>query len=205
QGTTSAQTFTWSDGTPTASAAASPNVLGTFGYFHGYSFTLPADTTTRVLHVYVGVRNFRGQIRAQLSDGSAADVVDSSLFSAATADGVYTIAYKAASAGQTLTVTWLVFPPDGDVTDSNARIYLKAATVQVVLPPTGVTNALAATALPTGRVKLTWTDQSTNETGYAVDRAPDVAGVPGTFAQIATTTNPALYYFDAATSPTTKY
>ena len=102
-------------------------------------------------------------------------------------------------------MTWLAFPPDGDVTDSTARVYLKAATVAPPPPPpVGVTNALTATALATGRVKLAWDEQSTGDVGYNVERAPDVAGVPGTFVQIGTTTNPNFTFFDGTTAPSTK-
>jgi fibronectin type 3 domain-containing protein len=206
QGTISTQTFTWSDGTPSAAAAATPNDLGTFGFFHGFTFTVPADTTPRVLRVYVGVRNFRGQLVARLSDGSAADAVNSSLFSTAGADtgGVYTIPYRAGSAGQTLSVTWQVLPPDGDVTDANARIYLKAAALQPAPPPpTGNITSLAASSLNSGRTNLSWTDQATNEIGYNIERAPDNAGTPGTFTNIGTTTG--LGFLDATTTPGTKY
>ena len=112
--TTSPTTFTWSDGTANATANASATALGTFAYGHGFSFTVPADTTPRVLRIYVGVTNVRGKLTARLSDGSAPDYVDQSLFNAAATDGVYTLSYSAASAGQTLTVSWVEIPPDGD-------------------------------------------------------------------------------------------
>ena len=38
--------------------------LATFSWGHGFTFTVPADTTTRVLRVYVGGSNMRGQIVA---------------------------------------------------------------------------------------------------------------------------------------------
>ena len=198
-------TFTWTGGTPVSDAFVTPNALATSGYGHGFSFTVPADTTPRLLRVYVGVQNVRGQLTARLSDGSAADFVDSSLFNAGTADTYYQLVYTAASAGQTLTVNWLEIPPNGD--QVGGRLSLKAATLQLVpTAPTGVTNALTATALPSGRTYLGWTDATTGEEGYLIERAPDVAGAPGTYAQLAQTFDPTiLNYLDLTTAPGTKY
>lgn len=190
-------TFTWSDGTPNATVNASGNELGTFAFGHGFTFTVPADTTQRALRVYVGVNNVRGQLTARLSDGSAPDYVDTSLFNATAADGVYTLAYSAASAGQTLLVSWVEFPPDGD--QVAGRLNLKAATLQ--LAPAGVptgTTTLAASSLNSGRNSLTW-NVVTNVFGYNIERAPDVGGVPGDFATLATLDSAKSSYFDKST------
>jgi hypothetical protein len=204
QTTTSPTTFSWTDGTPNASVTASPNVMHSFGYDHGFSFTVPADTNPRVLRIYVGVVNFRGQLIARLSDGSAADVIDSTLFNTGAADGVFTLTYKAGSPGQTLNVSWAVLPPDGDPTAAASRISLKAATLSIPPPPpTGVTSALAAQALPSGRTLLTWTDQSTGEAWYVVERAPDNAGAPGVFAQVGQAS--ALRFYDRTAVVGTRY
>jgi predicted phage tail protein len=48
------------------------------------------------------------------------------------------------------------------------------------IPPSALT---AITASGT-RINLAWTDNSTDEQGFRVERAPDVAGAPGTFALI---------------------
>jgi titin len=45
-------------------------------------------------------------------------------------------------------------------------------------------SALIATPASGTRINLVWTDNSADEQGFRVERAPDVAGVPGTFAQI---------------------
>jgi hypothetical protein len=56
------------------------------------------------LKVYVGAWRAQGKMVAHLSDGSAVDFVDTSLSnsSGVTTLGVYTLTYRAASAGQTL-------------------------------------------------------------------------------------------------------
>lgn len=50
-------------------------------------------------------------------------------------------------------------------------------------PPAGP-SALTATALASAVVQLNWTDNSANESGFRVERAPDDAGNPGTFAPV---------------------
>ena len=66
--------------------------------------TVPADTTARTLIVYAGGNNATSLLTAHLSDGSFPDyhvsVGQTGLYTKA-----YTITYRAASAGQTLTFT----------------------------------------------------------------------------------------------------
>ncbi len=99
--------FTWSDGAPTQSALDSTTGVYVFGQGSGFTFTVPADLTTHTLTIYVGVYGAHGSLTAHLSDQSAPDYTDDSLLnSSATTNGMYTITYRAASAGQTLTVTF---------------------------------------------------------------------------------------------------
>jgi hypothetical protein len=65
-----------------------------------------------------------------------------------------------------------------------ASAYSTAISATTFLGPRPPT-ALSATAASGTRIDLAWTDNSTDEQGFRVERAPDVGGVPGTFAQIA--------------------
>ncbi len=100
------RSVSWTDGTPTASDSAdhayiwANNAIGA-----GYSFTAPADTTSRTLYIYAGGNSSGGTLTAHLSDGSAADVVLTASGNAIYTN-LYTITYKAASAGQKLTITY---------------------------------------------------------------------------------------------------
>jgi hypothetical protein len=99
--------FTWTGGTPTASATNTRTGVLVRGLDNGFQITVPADTTSRTLTVYVGVQRTQGRLTARLSDQSAADYVDSTLVDAnGTANGRYTIVYRAAVPGQLLTVTF---------------------------------------------------------------------------------------------------
>jgi len=106
----------WTGGTPTAQAKDTHTGLWWNNVGTAQSFTAPADTTERVLKVYVaGIEGAGATLTAKLSDDSAPPYVSSTWNGnaafdwAAVPDGfsaVYTIRYHAASAGQKLTVQW---------------------------------------------------------------------------------------------------
>ena len=81
----------------------------------GFRVDVPADTTTRTVQVYVGGNASTGRMTAHLSDGSSPDYVDASLAAAGVFDGVYTIVYRAGSAGQTLQLSWVQLSGGGYV------------------------------------------------------------------------------------------
>jgi len=99
------RTITWSNGYPTATGA-SHEALSVSGFGNGFRFTAAADTTTRTLFIYVGLQHGTGTLTARLSDGSAADYVSAYSGWGTRDDGVYTLTYRAASSGQTLSVDW---------------------------------------------------------------------------------------------------
>ena len=59
--------------------------------------------------------------------------------------------------------------------------------------------------MSSSRIDLAWTDNSTNETGFKIERAPDSAGVPGTFAQIAAVGTGVTTYQNIGLTGNTKY
>jgi hypothetical protein len=100
--------------------AVTNSTTGVFvrGANNGFQIIVPANTTPRTLKLYVGAWHTRGRLVAHLSDGSAADYVDTSLSNTAspTSLAVYTLNYRAASNGQTLTVTFTNATDSGNVT-----------------------------------------------------------------------------------------
>ena len=103
---TDLRSVSWTDGTPPDIASSDTNDVFVYGLGNGFSFTAPADTTTRKLTVHVSGWNGAGTLTAHLSDGSAADYTNTAAGSAGQYDGNYTLTYTAGSPGQTLTVTW---------------------------------------------------------------------------------------------------
>ncbi|MCZ2078833.1 MAG: peptidoglycan DD-metalloendopeptidase family protein [Bryobacterales bacterium] len=113
--------YSWTGGTPTASITNTTTGIWVAGLNRGFRITAPADTTVRTLKVFVGIWNTQGKMVAQLSDNSAPNYTDTSLNSSGDMVGVYTFNYRAASAGQTLTITFT------QNTSSNGTITLQAA------------------------------------------------------------------------------
>jgi hypothetical protein len=114
----------WTDGTPTATAAANANGVYVAGAQSGFLITAPADTSSRILTVHVGGWNSGGTLTAYLSDGSAANFVSTTSAVNGQYDENYTLTYSAASAGQTLTVTWVMSSGTGNVTLNGAALSL---------------------------------------------------------------------------------
>ncbi len=101
--------FTWTNGTPDASETnEQKGFYNNGGSGDGFSFTVPAGTTAQNLNVYVGGYAAGGTLTATLSDGSAPVYTDSSQSNSGNSFySNYLLAFKAASAGQTLTVKWI--------------------------------------------------------------------------------------------------
>jgi len=145
--------LTWSDGTPTKNGTN--NGLGVFvsgngnnppSSGSGFQFKVPANTSTRELRVYVDASKARGRLTASLSDNSGPVYSDDSLSNqSATTAGVYTLYYRAASPGQTLTVDW-----ETSVDYGGGGVTLQAATLQEVtaIPPTATATPIPPTATP---------------------------------------------------------
>jgi len=126
--------YTWTDGWPhesvtntTTGVWAYQSVPNTTITGFGFQFTAPADTAERILQVYVGAYAARGKLQASLSDASATNYVDTSLFNSGNGPGaVYTLRYKADSAGQTLSVNWTL-SARGTPPSTTANVTLQAA------------------------------------------------------------------------------
>lgn len=70
--------------------------------------------------------------------------------------------------------------------------------------PAAPTNLVAA-AVSTSQIDLTWNDASSGETGFRIERAPDVNGSAGAYAQIASVSAGTEGFSDMGRSPGTRY
>jgi hypothetical protein len=113
--------YSWSDGTPNPSANTTTGLLESGSPGNGFQITVPADTSSRTLRLYVGAWYAQGKLVASLSDNSAPVYVDVSPNGIrGTTNVMYKIRYRAASAGQTLTLQYTLltsyYSPYGNVT-----------------------------------------------------------------------------------------
>lgn len=109
----------WTDGSPDATPTPNPEgyqvFCSTSSTGRGMSFTVPADTTTRTLLIYVWISFTtgglsEGKLTATLSDASAGPYVDTTVQQTnGTTNmlGQYTITYSAASGSQSLLIDWV--------------------------------------------------------------------------------------------------
>jgi hypothetical protein len=117
---TSVTTFAWSDGTPTASDNNNDGVYD-LGSSASFSITVPADTSTRTLRLYVGGNDVDNRLTVHLSDSSMPNAVFST--TGRSGNGSYVapleITFRAASAQQSLSLTWSALG-SGGLTSLNA-------------------------------------------------------------------------------------
>jgi hypothetical protein len=88
---------------------------------------------------------------------------------------------------------------DGKVDSNTATVSITVSAVNN--PPTAPSN-LSATAVSTTQINLSWQDNSSDETGFRIERK---TGASGTYTQIATTGTNVATYNDSGLSPSTTY
>jgi hypothetical protein len=182
------KTFSWSDGHPTSSASATPTGVAVSGAGNGFRFTVPASISPpRQLRVYVGVADgASGTLSATMSDGTA---TASQAISDTAADGqpsfvMATLNFASGTAGQTMQVDWV---------SGGGEIILKAA--EWVENATPAASTLSAVGTGHGKISVQWNDVG-NEASYVLERAPDVGGNPGAFADLVTLPANTVNYLD---------
>jgi len=132
--------YTWEDGAPVSGVTNSTTGVYCIQDFpwnpqapptgFGFQITAPADTNSRTLNLFVGAYAAVGKLQATLSDGGTG-YTDISLTNSANGPGaLYTLNYKANSAGQTLTIKWSLVARAGNDTNK-ANVTLQAASLSV--------------------------------------------------------------------------
>jgi len=128
-------TFAWSGGAPTASATAvtgglqhNQSVSGVSQVGWGYSFTVPAGTSVQRLTLWIHAHGGTGRLTASVS-GSSTPLDNTGVTGGENQPGVYTLDFAAATAGQTLTVSYVldhVGPASSAANYNNVAIYAAA-------------------------------------------------------------------------------
>ncbi len=156
--------MSWTDGTATPASSNNMNGIYIVGAGQGFSFTAPADTTARTLAAHVGGWNSGGTLTAHLSDGSAPDFVDVTTAATGQYDRNYTLSYQAGSAGQTLTVSWVM---SSGLSYGNVTLNAAALTGAIISATAGTQSTAAGTAFPTA-LQVTVIDGGGNPVSGAV-------------------------------------
>jgi hypothetical protein len=172
--------ITWSDGTPVTSGVNDDNYIWCNGTADGgWTFTVPADTTNKTLHVLCGgPSGSTVNITAQLSDFSAPAYSDTTTASNVVFTKEYTFTYKAGSAGQNLAITVTHLNSGGPSCDLVAAWLTPAG----FAPPTVAITGPADSTLFTvpAQVTLTASASSTNSSIAEVDFYSDATNLIGT-------------------------
>jgi hypothetical protein len=112
--------YSWNNGTPVASATDTPSGVYVTGLKNGFEVRVAADTTLKILKLYVGTYAAAGGLSVYLTDFSTPVYFDQSLTNEFNGpDAVYTLRYQASSAGQFLVARYTAaatFDPFGNVT-----------------------------------------------------------------------------------------
>ena len=98
--------YGWSGGTPIADVSATTAGVFMLGVGNSFELTVPADTTTKTIKLYVGAWTGRGRLEATLSDGSASPYVATIDNPNGAIDRLITLQYKALSDGQSLRISY---------------------------------------------------------------------------------------------------
>jgi len=179
--------LSWTDGVPAASGIDNTNGVSTDGLQNGFTITAPADTAIRTLILHVGGFNSGGTLTAYLSDGSALEFVDVTPLANGRYDRDYTLAYRAVSPGQILTVAWVMTSGTGSVTLNGAALSLGTFATQTVSATAGNLQSTAAGAPFASPLQAIVRDAASNPVGgvSVTFTAPDTgpsAGFNGSLA-----------------------
>jgi RHS repeat-associated protein len=126
--------YIWTNGVPTASGNISMTGISVSDPNAGFQLTAPADTTVRTLKIYsYGSGLQTAQVNASISDGSSAPVSFTLPYVVdyASTLRVYSIDYRAGSAGQTLTV---------QLVSLSSGVSIEAAILSPHLPDVGIVS-----------------------------------------------------------------
>ncbi len=174
----------WTDGTPTTSSSLNQGGVFIPGIGQTLSITAPAGLATVTVVVHVGGFQSAGKLTAHLSDGSAPDFTDTTSLVTGQYDRNYTLTYRAANAGQTLTLTWAMTAGSGNITISAASLDSASIVASAGTPQ----NATVGTTFVTG-LQARVTDSLGNPlSGATVTFTAPGSGASGTFSGSATAT-----------------
>jgi hypothetical protein len=169
--------ISWTDGTPTANSSLNQGGVFVPGIGQKLTITAPAGISPVTVVVHVGGFLSAGKLTAHLSDGSAPDFTDTTTVATGQYDRNYTLTYRAASAGQTLIVTWAMTAGTGNITISAASLDATTITASAGTPQ----SATAGTTFATGLQAKVTDSLGNGMNGVTVTFTAPGSGASGTF------------------------
>jgi hypothetical protein len=163
--------FNWTGGDLIASATAALPQIGVFETDAGFQITVPANTSVQTLKLFALIGGQGARLDASISDGGSTAITDTSVTSLDNAEKTYSIDFRAASAGQTLTVQL-------KLTDSNSYLGLHGAVLQPHLPEVSLTTPTEGDTYASGvSVPLSINANQYDSTISSVDIADNGASI----------------------------
>src|SRR5262249_10615425 len=156
-----------------------------------------ADRTSRTLTVYLGGTNSSAKLRAYLSDGSAADIIQTTAVAAGTYYTTYAFTYSSGAPGQTLNVEWTQTSSGGSVSLAGAT--LAGGAGSTAPPSTAPGSVTASQGTSPTTVTVNWTSAS-GATGYTISRST-TSGVRGN----SVGTSQQTQFTDSSVTPAVNY
>jgi hypothetical protein len=161
----------WTSGTPDATISNEGYLVYVIAPMsNGMAFTVPADTTSRTVTVYVSLTSdashtTQGKLTATLSDGSAVPYSDTTMTivnGSANLLGAYTITYAAASAPGSGTTLTVAFTNNSSTVGQNVQIYAATLVTNSSVPTINTPPSVAGD--PVIGTAVTATDATWNGT-----------------------------------------
>jgi hypothetical protein len=122
----SPERFSWRDGSPVRSTDGVSSGINTCDEGNGFTLSVPAASTSRVLRLYVGVQAARGRLEARLSTGGDSDSATLDHKEDDLGTAVFTVTYRSTKDGK-LNLSWVTAE---SFSDDCGGVALQAATLR---------------------------------------------------------------------------
>jgi hypothetical protein len=148
-----AHSYRWSDGTPNSTVTNTTTGVWAYGFpamGSGFELRVPADTTPKTLHVFVGTYAAIGRFEASLSGLSYTDTLSPPMYTpprATSTNGVFSLTFASDIPGEMLIIRYTLFGTFGGTASPNVTLQSAALTAEGVNNPpfAAITNPVSNT------------------------------------------------------------
>jgi len=122
----SPQRFSWRDGSPVENTDGVSSGINTCDEGNGFTLSVPAASSSRVLRLYVGVQAARGRLEAKLSTGGDSETATLEHKEGNLSTAVFSVTYRSSKDGK-LNLSWITAE---SFSDDCGGVALEAATLR---------------------------------------------------------------------------